>query len=106
VIFAVIKTNGYQYLVSKGEKIIVPASIGKTGKEIVFDKVLMIKDKTGPVFGQPYIDGSKVKGIVREQGRMPKVVVFKFRRRKKYRRKTGHRQDFSKIEITDIVKRK
>jgi large subunit ribosomal protein L21 len=102
--FAVIKTNGYQYLVSKGESIIVPANIGKIGKEIVFDKVLMVKDKGKAVFGQPYVTGSKVKGIVREQGRMPKVVVFKFRRRKKYRRKAGHRQDFSKIEITDIVK--
>ena len=66
----------------------------------------MIKEDTNTLFGQPYLDGSKVKGVIRKHGRLPKVVVFKFRRRKKYRNKKGHRQDFSQIEITDILKAK
>jgi len=103
-VFAVIRANGYQYLVSKGEIITIPAHIGELGKEVEFDKVLMIKENTNTLFGQPYLDGSKVKGIIRKHGRLPKIVVFKFRRRKKYRNKKGHRQDFSQIEITDIVK--
>lgn len=102
--FAVIRANGYQYLVSKGEIITIPAHIGELGKEVEFDKVLMIKENTNTLFGKPYLDGSKVKGIIRKHGRLPKIVVFKFRRRKKYRNKKGHRQDFSQIEITDIVK--
>lgn len=102
--FAVIKAKGYQYLVSKGEVITIPAQIGEVGKKIEFDKVMMIKEKTKTLFGEPFIAGSKVKGIVKEHGRLPKVIVFKFRKRKKYRRKKGHRQDFSKVEITDIVK--
>ena len=104
--FAVIRANGYQYLVSKGEIITIPAHIGELGKEVEFDKVLMIKENTNTLFGQPYLDGSKVKGIIRKHGRLPKIVVFKFRRRKKYRNKKGHRQDFSQIEITDILKAK
>jgi large subunit ribosomal protein L21 len=103
-VFAVIRASGYQYLVTKGEIITIPAHIGELGKEVEFDKVLMIKENTNTLFGQPYLDGSKVKGIIRKHGRLPKIVVFKFRRRKKYRNKKGHRQDFSQIEITDIVK--
>lgn len=102
--FAVIRTNGYQYLVSKGETITIPAQIGEVGKKIEFNEVMMIKEKSKTVFGKPYIQGSKVKGIVKEHGKLPKVIVFKFRKRKKYRRKRGHRQEFSQIEITDIIK--
>jgi large subunit ribosomal protein L21 len=103
-VFAVIKAKGYQYLVSKGEVITIPAQIGEVGKKVEFDKVMMIKEKTKTLFGEPFITGSKVKGVVKEHGRLPKVIVFKFRKRKKYRRKQGHRQDFSKVEITDIIK--
>ncbi|HEC79101.1 MAG TPA: 50S ribosomal protein L21 [candidate division WOR-3 bacterium] len=102
--FAVIKTSGYQYLVSKGEKILIPARIASEGETVEFDNVLMIKDNGKTEFGQPYIKGARVKGVVRKVGRSPKVIVFKFRRRKKYRRKRGHRQDFSEVEITEIKK--
>ncbi len=102
--FAVIKANGYQYLVSKGEKITIPARIGEVGKKVEFNQVLMIKDNGKTTFGQPYIKGAKVKGVVKTQGKLPKVIVFKFKRRLKYRRKKGHRQDFSEVEITDITK--
>ena len=102
--FAVIRTNGYQYVVSKGEKITIPASIGEKGKEVEFDKVMMLKDNGGTQVGRPYVEGAKVKGIIRECSRLPKVVVFKFTRKEKYRRKRGHHQDYCEVEITDIIK--
>jgi large subunit ribosomal protein L21 len=102
--FAVIKASGFQFVVTKGEKIKIPAVIGEKGKEIEFDKVLMLKDDGETVVGRPYVKGAKVKGVVRECGRLPKVVVFKFIKKEKYRRKKGHRQDFCEVEITDILK--
>ena len=104
--FAVITTNGYQYVVSKGEKITIPAHIGEVGKKVEFNEVLMIKDNGNTIFGQPHVKGAKVEGIVKNHGRLPKIIVFKFKKRKKYRRKQGHRQDFSQVEITGIVKAK
>lgn len=102
--FAVIKTNGFQYVVTKGERIKIPAAIGEKGTEIEFDKVMMIKDNGDTFVGRPFVKGARVKGIVKECGRLPKVVVFKFIRKEKYRRKRGHHQDFCEIEITDIIK--
>lgn len=104
--FAVIKAKGYQYLVSQGEKIVIPALLGEVGKEVLFDKVLLLKDDGKTTIGKPYIDGVMVKGVVKNCGKLPKVIVFKFRRREKYRRKKGHRQDYSEIEITAIVKKR
>lgn len=103
--FAVIKTNGFQYLVSRGEKIAIPACIGEVGQEVEFDEILMIKDNGNTTFGRPYVEGAKVKGIVKSRGKLPKITVFKFKRRLKYRRKRGHRQDFSEVEITEIIKK-
>ncbi len=102
--FAVIKTNGFQFLVSKGEKITIPALVGEVGKEVAFNQVLMIKDNGDTTVGKPYVKGARVLGMVRKQGRLPKVVVFKFTRRTKYRRKRGHRQDYSEVEITQITR--
>ena len=103
--FAIIKTNGYQYLVKKGEKITIPAPLGKVGSKVEFDKVLMLKDNGHTTVGRPYIEGAKVRGVVKNCGKLPKIIVFKFIRRENYRRKRGHRQDFTEVEITDIVKK-
>lgn len=102
--FAVIKASGFQFVVTKGEKIKIPGAVGEKGKEIEFDKVLMLKDDGETVVGRPYVKGAKVKGVVRECGRLPKIVVFKFIKKEKYRRKKGHHQDFCEVEITDILK--
>lgn len=103
--FAVIRTNNHQYVVSKGEKIIVPAILGESGKEVEFNKVLMIKDENNVLVGKPFIEGASVKGVIKKTGKMPKVVVFKFIRRENYRRKKGHRQSFTEVEITEITKK-
>jgi len=103
-VFAVIKTNSYQYVVSKGDRVIIPALLGETGKEVEFDKILMIKDNENVILGKPYIEGALVKGIIKKTGKLPKVIVYKFIRRENYRRKKGHRQLFTEVEITDIIK--
>uniref|UniRef100_A0A7V0Z575 Large ribosomal subunit protein bL21 n=1 Tax=candidate division WOR-3 bacterium TaxID=2052148 RepID=A0A7V0Z575_UNCW3 len=102
--FAVIKTNSYQYVVSKGDRVIIPALLGETGKEVEFDKILMIKDNENVILGKPYVEGALVKGIIKKTGKLPKVIVYKFIRRENYRRKKGHRQLFTEVEITDIIK--
>lgn len=102
--FAVIKTNSYQYVVSKGDRVIIPALLGETGKEVAFDKILMIKDSENVIVGKPYVEGALVKGIIKKTGKLPKVIVYKFIRRENYRRKKGHRQLFTEVEITDIIK--
>ncbi|UCG29658.1 MAG: 50S ribosomal protein L21 [candidate division WOR-3 bacterium] len=102
--FAVINTNGVQFVVTRGERIKIQANLGEKGKEVEFDKVMMIKDDGDTVVGRPFVKGAKVKGVIKECGRLPKIVVFKFIRKEKYRRKHGHRQDFCEVEITDIIK--
>lgn len=102
--FAVINTNGVQFVVTRGERIRILADLGEKGNEVEFDKVMMIKDNGDTVVGRPFVKGAKVKGVIRENGRLPKVIVFKFRRKEKYRRKRGHHQDFCEVEITDIIK--
>lgn len=102
--FAVIETNGVQFVVTKGEKIKIPALLGEAGKELEFDKVMMFRDDSQTEVGRPFVQGARVKGVIRKCGRSPKVIVFKFRRKEKYRRKRGHQQDFCEVEITDIIK--
>ena len=103
--FAVISTNGMQYVVTKGEIIKIPAKIGAEGKDIEFDKVLLFKEDGDTKVGKPYIEGIKVKGIVRRHGKLPKTIIYKFIRRENYRRKRGYRQDYTEVEIRDIVRK-
>ncbi len=101
--YAVLRAKGFQYLVTKGDRIKIPARIGETGKTVEFEEVLMIKNGDKTDFGRPLVKGAKIKGIVRRQGKSAKKIVYKFIRRENYRRKRGHRQDFTEVEITDIV---
>jgi len=101
--YAVLRTHGFQYLVAKGDRIKIPALFGETGKPVEFEEILMLKDGDKTDFGRPLVKGIRVKGIVRKQGKSPKKIIFKFTRRENYRRKRGHRQDFTEVEITEIV---
>ena len=101
--FAVIKTGGKQYRVNDGDVIVVEKLVGEQGAAIKFDQVLMLGE-TGkaPTIGAPLIANATVTGEVLEQGRGDKVIVFKKKRRKGYRRKAGHRQDQTVLRIIDI----
>lgn len=98
---AVIRTGGKQYRVAAGDVIRVEKLDGDAGSKIVFDEVLFLGGDA-PKFGTPLVAGAKVSGEIVRQARGEKLVIFKFKRRKKYRRKNGHRQSFTAIKITEV----
>lgn len=100
--YAVIKTGGKQYKVQKDEVLKVEKLDVDSGDKIEFDQVLMVADNGDVKVGKPYVEGSKVAAEVVGHGRGKKIMVLKFRRRKQYLKRQGHRQDFTKIKITDI----
>lgn len=101
--YAVIKTGGKQYKVNVGDVINVEKLAVNVGDEVVFDEVLFA-DKDGEyVCGQPCIEGAKVKASVIEQGKGPKVVIFKYKSKKDYRKKQGHRQPYTQVQINEIL---
>lgn len=100
--FAVIKTGGKQYRVSKDDKIEIERHDVKDGETITFDDVLYVNDGKTSTVGAPLVKGATVKAKVLEQIRGPKITIFKKKRRQNYRRKKGHRQDLTLIQITDV----
>jgi len=101
---AVIKTGGKQYKVSEGTSLKVEKLDGEVGATIKFDNVLFTSDEKGDKMelGQPQVKDAVVEGKILEQGRNKKVTVIKFRNKTRYRRKAGHRQVFTKVEITKV----
>ncbi|MEA5444665.1 50S ribosomal protein L21 [Gammaproteobacteria bacterium AB-CW1] len=101
--YAVIKTGGKQYRVSEGDIIRVETLGAGEGDSVEFDNVLMIGEEgKEPKVGAPYVEGGKVTGTVKAEGRHRKIDVIKFKRRKNYRRHYGHRQPYTEVEITGI----
>ncbi len=100
--YAVIKTGGKQYRVAAGDKLRVEKLPGNVGDSVTFDQVLLVAGDAVKL-GKPLVGGAKVEAKIVGQGLGRKLVVFKFRRRKNYRRKTGHRQPYTALEITNIV---
>ena len=102
--YAVIQTGGKQYRVEPGQTVQVETLPGEKGAQVVFDQVLMVSSGDGGSvnIGKPMVAGAKVTGQIVEQGRGDKLVVFKFRRRKNYVRRNGHRQDYTAVKIAEI----
>jgi len=98
----VIKTGGKQYIVTLGQKIKVEKLSQEEGSEVVFDEVLLIKDNDKTEIGMPFVQGAKVRGKVVKHGKREKLVVFKFKPKKRERKKKGHRQLFTEVEVTAI----
>ncbi len=101
--YAVIHTGGKQYRVARNDVIQVEKLPGAAGESIEFGEVLMLGDGAEATVGAPLVDGARVTATILEQMRGPKIIVFKKKRRKNYRRKKGHRQDLTVLRITDIV---
>lgn len=99
--YAVIRTGGKQYRVSEGQTLRVEKLPGSKGDKVTFGEVLLVGGDT-PKIGQPLVAGASVSAEIKAQDRGPKIVIFKFRRRKNYRRKTGHRQPYTELKITGI----
>jgi large subunit ribosomal protein L21 len=101
--YAVIKTGGKQYRVSKGSVLRVEKLDAAAGDKVEFDQVLLVGEGKDVKIGTPYVEGSKVEATVQSEGRSRKIDVVKFKRRKNYQRFHGHRQAYSEIRVTDIV---
>jgi large subunit ribosomal protein L21 len=101
--YAVIKTGGKQHRVTVGEKLKVEKLVGEVGSEIVLDQVLMVADGEKVTIGAPMVKGASVQATVVSHGRGDKVMIFKMRRRKHYRKTQGHRQDYTEIQIQKIA---
>ena len=101
--YAVIETGGKQYRVSKGDVVRVELLGSEVGSEVSISAVYLVADGDEVQVGYPTVAGASVKGTVVEEGRGPKVVAFKKKRRKGYRRKIGHRQNYTALRIDKIV---
>ncbi len=102
MVFAVIETGGKQYKVAQGQKLKIEKLETEAGSTVAFDKVLLKGEGENVTVGVPYINGAKVEAKVIEQGRADKVIVFKYHSKTRYRKKKGHRQSFTEVEITSI----
>jgi large subunit ribosomal protein L21 len=99
---AVIKTGGKQYVVQPGDKIKVEKLEAKEGESVTFSEVLLIENDTKVEVGNPMVKKAEVSAKVLNHGKGDKIVVFKYKSKKRYSRKIGHRQPFTEIEITEI----
>jgi len=101
--YAVIVTGGKQYRVEEGEVLRVEKLPADEGATVEFDRVLMVGEGDAVQVGDPVVDGARVSATVRGHGRGDKVRIIKFKRRKHYMRRQGHRQDYTEIEVTAIA---
>jgi len=100
--YAVVNTGGKQYRVCEGDTFRIEKLAGEVGSPVSFDKVFMITDGEKVSLGNPVLENAKVVGHIVEQGKSKKVIVFKYKRRKRYRRKQGHRQQYTAVKIDSI----
>jgi large subunit ribosomal protein L21 len=102
-IYAIIETGGKQYKVTQGQTIDVERLNAEEGSTVQLDKVLMIADGDKTTVGQPLIEGARVTATVKKNGRGDKIIVFKYKAKVRYRRKNGHRQPFTSLNIDKIL---
>jgi large subunit ribosomal protein L21 len=100
--YAVVSTGGKQYKVQKGETLRIEKIQGEVGSKVTLDKVLLVADGENIRVGQPVIEKAAVQASIVEQDKAKKILVFKYKRRKRYRRKQGHRQPYTAIRIDGI----
>ena len=102
-LYAVVRTGGKQYRVEEGRAIKFERLAGEVGDAVELGDVLLMDDGGGVTVGAPTINGARVVGTIAEQGRSKKVIVFRYKAKTRYRKKTGHRQHFTKVVIDDIL---
>ncbi len=100
--YAIIEACGRQYKVQEGENVYFEKLDVEEGKKVSFDKILLVSDEGKVQVGNPYVTGVKVEGKVVSHGRGKKILVFKYKAKKNERKTRGHRQDYTKVEITSI----
>ena len=100
--YAVVRTGGKQYLVSEKDFFKVEKLPGSVGESVVFDEVLLVSKEGDVKVGRPRVEGARVTGTIVEQAREKKIIVFKMKRRKGYRKKQGHRQFYTGVKVDSI----
>jgi large subunit ribosomal protein L21 len=102
--YAIIENGSHQFRVSEGDRIVIDRREGDPGTEITFDKVLLLAgaDGASPTIGAPYVEGAQVVAKILRSYRGKKIIIQKFRRRKNYRRRRGHRQYWTSVQITRV----
>ena len=100
--YAIIRAGVKQFKAEKGKTLRLPLMDAEAGAKVTFEEVLLSSDGQTIKAGNPLVKGAKVTGEVVGDGKEPKIYVFKFKRRKNYRRKTGHRQGYTEVRITDV----
>lgn len=100
--YAIVDSGGKQYKVEEGDILKVEKLSGEVGDKFSFDKILMFSDGKEVNIGTPLLEDVMVNGHIVEQGKTKKIIVFKYKRRKRYRRKQGHRQQFTAVKIDSI----
>jgi large subunit ribosomal protein L21 len=101
--YAVIRTGGKQFRAEPGASIRVPSLVAEAGDTVTFDDVLLLSDGDSVTVGEPTVSGAEVRAEVVGHGRDRKIIVFKRKRRKGYRRKQGHRQGYTEVRVSEIV---
>ena len=100
--YAIIKTGGKQYKVNEGDIIKVEKLPSECGEKVLFNEVLMVGDDDGIKTGSPYVEGANVEATIVRHGKSKKIIVFKYKAKKNYRKKQGHRQPFTQVKIEQI----
>ena len=101
--YAIFESGGHQYAATPNQVVRVEKLEVEAGQEIALDRVLAVRDGDDFKVGTPYLEGAKVLGKVLEQGRGPKIIVFKYKPKKHYKKIRGHRQDYTAIQVNSIV---
>lgn len=103
LMYAVVEIGGQQFKVAKDDEILAPKISGEVGNTVELDRVMLIADDSGLKVGDPILQGAQVKASIVNFERGEKVIVFKKKRRKRYKVKKGHRQDYTRLKIDDII---
>ena len=101
--YAVVAAGGKQYKVEEGDVLRIEKVVGNVGDALTFEKVLLVSDGENLTIGQPMVENASVTAQIVAQGKSKKIIVFKYKRRKRYRRKQGHRQLYTAVKIDSIV---
>ncbi|NLZ72155.1 MAG: 50S ribosomal protein L21 [Clostridiaceae bacterium] len=100
--YAIIKTGGKQYKVTEGDEIFIEKLEGEAGDTVNFNEVLAVSKDEGLSIGSPFVENATVSGEIVKHGKGKKIVIFKYKPKKTYRNKTGHRQPYTKVKINSI----
>jgi large subunit ribosomal protein L21 len=100
--YAIVQTGGKQYKVSEGDTLFIEKLEVEAGTEVSFDEVLLVSKEGGVVVGSPVVAGATVTAQVLKNGKAKKIIVYKYKSKKNYRRKQGHRQPYTQVQITKI----